>query len=372
LKVLLVSNRAETAGGGEVSLLLLMEGLLASGTVRPVLAVPAGGEVEERAREMGGEVIRLPLPGVRFRPWSLPRVSRRTAGIIGTAAPDMVHINGARAMLLAGRAARRMSLPILWHVRVEGRDPLDRFLACSSTLIVTPSRTVAERFPDRDVRIVPNPVPLKNLDRDAPAVKELREELCGGAEMLLLSVGELSPQKNHHRLIEALAGLGDLPDWRLVIAGRENPDRPGFRASLEQAVEKNGLSHRIRFLGFREDVTELMLASDLLLHTPDTEGFGRVLVEAMAAGLPLVSTPAGGPSELHAATGYGWLAGDFSPESLGRVITAAVGDEETRRECRRRGPELASSRFSVAAHTAAITALYTELVERRDTDADRS
>ncbi len=118
----------------------------------------------------------------------------------------------------------------------------------------------------------------------------------------------------------------------------------------------------MHFLGFREDVEELMLASDLLIHAPDSEGFGRVFIEAMAAGLPLVLTPVGGLTELHRQTGYGWLAEDLTARSLARAIEEALENKDVWQEFSRNGPEIAHSRFSLRAHAISILNIYRGLL----------
>ncbi len=361
MHVLLVSNEAEIVGGGEISLLLLLQGLLDHPDCEPVLAVPAEGEVAVRARTLGARVITLPLPRFRVRPWLLPAARRRAAGIELVEHPDLVHCNGARAMLVAGVAARRLGYPVLWHVRVEGRDVLDRFFRRWCSAVVAPSVTVARRFPPDRVQVVANPVALPAEEPDEAHIAGLRRELAAGRTRLLLAVGELTPRKGHRRIVSALAGLAGA-DWQLVIAGREDPAYPGTGEEIVALARRLGLADRITLLGFREDVDALMRAADLLIHAPDAEGFGRVFIEAMAAGLPLVVTPVGGLAELHRETGYGWLADDLSERALAGAVETALANAAGREWCRRVGPEMAAERYSVAAHTRRIVALYRSLI----------
>ncbi len=360
MRVLLVSNETEIIGGGELSLLLLLGGLNGREDVEPILAVPADGEVAERAGALGIEVVELPLPRMRHQLWRLPAARQAAAGVIRQVAPDLVHCNGSRAMLIAGIAARRFGLPAVWHVRVEGRDFLDRFLWSRCSALISPSRTVARRFPPQRIAVIPNPVSLPERRRDDPAVSALRRDMAQGRAHILLAVGELTPRKNVIRIVESLAGLHG-HDVQLVIAGREDPSDPGYPDRVRAVAERIGAADRVTLLGFRTDVADLMLAADLLVHAPEAEGFGRVFIEAMAAGLPLVCTPVGGLSELHAETGFGWLTEDLSPAALTRTVAQALSDAGDRERFRAAGPQIAAEHFSVPAHARAVMEVYATL-----------
>ena len=370
MRVLLVSNESEIVGGGEISLLLLVGGLCEHPDIEPVLAVPDYGAVARRGETLGVQVVTLPLPRLRHRLWHLPSARRRAAAVIEGAGPDLVHCNGSRAMLIAGGAARRLHLPVVWHVRVEGGDILDRRLGRAGTVIITPSRAVADRFPSDRVRVIPNPVEVPVRRRDDPAIESLRQELAGGREYLLLTAGVLTPRKNVPRTLHALAGLTGL-DFTFIVAGRDDPGRPGSDQAVLEAIRETGLADRVSMLGFREDIPDLMLASDLLIHAPDSEGFGRVYIEAMAAGLPVVCTPVGGLAELHAETGYGWLAADMSSAALGETIATALAESGERERLHREGPQIAAREYSVSAHAGRVAAVY-QALERGLSDPEIS
>lgn len=359
-RVLFVSNRAEVVGGGEVSLLLLLEGLIEAGRVEPVLSVPAPGEVADRAARLGVRCIEFPLPGLRRAPWRWPALRRAARRLLAETDPRLVHVNGTRAMLVLGGLPR--SIPVVWHVRVEGRDVLDPLLVRRASAVIVPSRTVGARFPGAVATVVPNPVRLP-APADPERIRRLRGDLAPQGEMLLLAVGELTPRKNPLGLLEALATLPGGTDWRLLLVGRPDPGHPDLPERIRDLASRLGLSDRVDLLGFREDVPDLMTAADLLVHVPTSEGFGRVFIEAMACGLPLVATPVGGLAELHRETGYGRLTTGSGPREVGAAVAAALADREGRSRARHEGPALVRERYSVAAHTAGVTAVYEQLLE---------
>ena len=113
---------------------------------------------------------------------------------------------------------------------------------------------------------------------------------------VMVAVGNLHTYKGHRDLIEA-CGLASerLPTpWRVLVAGR---DAEGNRALYEQLIVERGLSERITLLGERKDVAQLLFAADLFIHPSHHEGLPNSVIEAMAAGLPVVATAVGGVPE---------------------------------------------------------------------------
>ncbi|MFC1629034.1 glycosyltransferase family 4 protein [Gemmatimonadota bacterium] len=369
LRVLFVSDKTNIVGGGEISLLHLIGGLQLGGGVEPILAVPSSGELSTRAEEQDIPTVILPQPRVKARPWSLPRLWRQGRRLIDEVRPDIIHVNSARSMLVAGIAGHRRGIPVVWHVRVEGQDTFDRWLAARCTLIITPTRVVASRYPTADVRVIPNPVDIPVAGSAGAVIQQLREQYHADDGSLLLTVALLSADKGYIRLLEALSLLDQAISWQLLIAGREAPGADGFREKLEGLIREKGLQERVRLLGFREDVPVLMMASDLLIHVPHTEGFGRVYIEAMAVGLPAVISPAGGLRELHEETGYGWIATDQSAEAIARAIEAALGDPRQLEMFRTQGPLIARERFSIEQHAARVRDVYRDVLGMNDRKA---
>ncbi len=103
-------------------------------------------------------------------------------------------------------------------------------------------------------------------------------------DLLVLSVGELQKRKNHEPMIKAVAALND-PHVKYYICGRGE-----LNEYLHDLVEKLGAEDRIRFLGYRKDIPDVMNAADIYAHPSRREGLGLASLEAMAAGLPLVTS----------------------------------------------------------------------------------
>ena len=117
------------------------------------------------------------------------------------------------------------------------------------------------------------------------------------------------------------------------------------------------------FLGWREDLRELLPGFDLLVHAPRSEGFGRVYAEAMASGLPVLAAPVGGLTEIHRETGWGRLVPSRDPDDLAHAMEHLIDDPGEREAMRAAGPSRARAHFALEAHTDAVVGLYREIVE---------
>lgn len=142
-------------------------------------------------------------------------------------------------------------------------------------------------------------------------------------EFFLLSVGELTPNKNHESVIRAMKELEDLP-IRYVLAGR------GERMEAAKAlVQELGLTDRVQLLGYRNDVPKLYAAADAFVFPSFREGLSVALMEAMSAGLPCIVTPIRGNMDLIENEVQGIYAG-FTPGELVKGIRTIYENPELR------------------------------------------
>jgi len=219
-------------------------------------------------------------------------------------------------------------LPRPWVVLVHhplaletGLDPADaaaladverRLLAAADRVIVTSPHTRRD-LAGYDVADARVGVVLPGTEQ-APLARG-----SGGPDVALLCVASLTPRKGHLVLLEALAGLRDLP-WQLTCVGSPERDPPMARA-IGAAIERHGLGARVRLIG---EQTEAGLrpfydAADLFVLASHHEGYGMVLAEALARGLPIVATTAGAiPDTVPAAAGVLVPPGD--PAALAGAV----------------------------------------------------
>ncbi len=157
--------------------------------------------------------------------------------------------------------------------------------------------------------------------------RHMRQQLGLEGRFLVGHFSRLSTWKGQHILIEALRYCPE--DVVALLVGDALFDEQDYVQQLHEQVSVLGLKERVRFLGFRSDVVSLMVACDLVAHTSIApEPFGRVIVEAMLCGRPVVAAQAGGAVELVETDRTGWLVPPGDPQRLGEVISACHNQPE--------------------------------------------
>jgi glycosyltransferase involved in cell wall biosynthesis len=175
--------------------------------------------------------------------------------------------------------------------------------------------------------------------------------------LVITAIGNLYPYKGHADLINGLAGVADaMPrPWRLLIAGG---DRVCHEAALRALIAKLSLNSDVTLLGHRNDVPEILAASDLLAMPSHQEGLPNAILEAMASGLPIVATRVGGIPELIVDGQNGTLIAPHDISALGRAILELAVDPVRRRDIGARNLARVRASFSLERSVAGFETLY--------------
>jgi len=228
---------------------------------------------------------------------------------------------------------------------------VDRYIAVSEEV----ASQLRRRFgvDERKLRVVHNSIPVDLYLRDASA--DSRHELTGGTgQQVVLTVARLDRQKGHRCLLEAAAAV---PNALFVFAGDG-----AERASLEREARGRGVAERVRFLGHRDDVPNLLASCDLFVLPSLHEGLPLAVLEAMAAGKPVVATGIGGTDEAVVDGETGLLVPPSNPDALAGAIRRVLGDDALGRRLGAAGRARASACFSSAAMVAQVAGVYDELL----------
>ena len=214
------------------------------------------------------------------------------------------------------------------------------------------------RLHGEDCPIIPNGIPVDAFSNAAASRATTRRKL-GLAEgaLVVVSVGRLSPEKNHAMLLNAFSRVaGDVPTLDLLIVG-EGP----LEERLAALANRLGVAERVRFLGNRTDIPEILAASDIFVLASNWEGNPLTVMEAMSAGLPVICTAVGGVPELvtHGVTGCLVPSGDIN--ALAGVMAELAGDPTRRVTLGAAAAREAPQRFNVSRMAAAYAALYEQL-----------
>lgn len=227
-----------------------------------------------------------------------------------------------------------------------------RYLAVSHQI----ARSLHHRFavPEAKIQVIHNGIPLPGLMTEvAPAFRASLGAIQG--QRIVLNLARLDAQKGQRYLLEAAARR---PELLFLIAG-EGPER----AELHRQAHILGLEDRVRFLGFRTDRAQLIAACDLFVLPSLYEGLPLALLEAMAAGKPVVACDIGGVDEVitHEVTGLLVPAADSQAltQAIGRVLSDSALAERLGRAARER----VVTGFTCEAMVQAVTGVYLELLE---------
>ncbi len=299
---------------------------------------------------------------------------RTIRGLIRKHRIDIVHSHLAR-MNTYGFVASRFT-PAKNVMTIHGLSEFSSFLgrtyysACGnfSGKIVAVSQTLADRFVAETmvrkgkVTVIPNGIDIDRFGQPVDREKTLaRFGLPAGAR-LLLAVGNLRAIKGYDFLIESFARIaGDVPSLYVMICGN---DYFGHRPVLDPIIERNGLSNRVIFTDFINDIETLYAVADVYALTSISEGFSLTTVEAMASSAAVVSTDCIGPREIIDDGVDGIIVPGRDPELFGRTVLDLLQDDERRRSLGRAARKKAEDKYAVRDSVAKFERLFLSLVGR--------
>jgi glycosyltransferase involved in cell wall biosynthesis len=397
-------------GGAPLSMIQLAQTLPRS-ELRPVLVFSSDGPVVNHARELGLETRVVPFRDsffygahIPFRPSmalkllvTLRSTTRRFERVMVEERPSIVHLNTS-VLLQPALAAHRLEIPVIWHVReVLGDLAPVRMLQTKlinrlSTRIIANSDASGEPFVEggKLVRIY-NGIDTQLFRPGTPEERSTaRSQLGLPDEALVVGiVGSVQAPKGHFLMLDALEQLRNrFPDVRLLLVAGGVPEgyaeswkgkvkralrRPyGLLEDLLQRARSRGLLDRIHVTGYRLDVHRVLWAMDVLVFpSQKAEGFGRPIVEAMAAGLPVVAVNVGASPELvlHSETGL------LAPPGDSRALADAVGWVLARPDLRdsmgAAGRQRAVAKFSESTYAESVLSVYRTVLAELEPNGTR-
>lgn len=281
--------------------------------------------------------------------------------------PDVVHSFLFFDNMLARLAGVWCPATVVTGVRSVPEEPdrlraaLDRLTVGLSDRVVSNSENGADLAVDRGaapdaVSVVRNGRDVATY-RDATAAAVEAELDIDGDELVVGTVGRVLERKGHFELVTAWADLQRRrPDARLLVVG-DGEDR----AAIEAHAREQGCADSVQFLGTRRDVPQLLAAMDVFAFPSHFEGLPGAVVEAMAAGLPVVATPVDGTAELLEAYRTGLFVRPKAPAELAWALTRLLDDPELREALGTAAQREAEAAFDIDTMVANFEALYREV-----------
>jgi L-malate glycosyltransferase len=351
--------------GGAESLIVELARHAGPGDELTVCALNRGGPALEAARAAGARVTTLAGTGHGARALRLAALAReRRAQVIHGHNPTGGLYAALAGLLVPGAVVVRTEHSLRYPGRHSRFYPALEALANRLTArVICVCEAVRAshlaRYPGQAGRFVT----IRNGVSDAVALDRgaARRALGLGDEPVALTVGSLTPQKAQDVLLGAFARAGTaLPGARLLLAGEGR-----LRAALEERARALGVAGRVRFLGARDDVDELLAAADVFALSSRREGLPVTLLEAMRAGRAAVATRAGGCGEALADGVTGRLAEPGDEAGLADALVALLGDAVARARMGAAARERWAREFTAARMAAETAALYHAALGRR-------
>jgi len=321
------------------------------------LGVPVSLACEASVSGIRKDTLRLQWLG------ALPGIVRQVRTIARHAKPfDVLFLNTQKALVLGALGKPLHRKRIVWYLHdvmsSEHFGPLQRLVVRWLTRyavdhVIANSRASADSLialahcAPEDVPVVHNGIDLDAFSRaDAPDMAALRRQFGLPENVFLAGLfGRLARWKGQHIALEALARV---PDLHLVLVGSAMFGEDDYEKALHEQAARLGVSDRLIFAGFRDDMPAWMKAVDVILHTStEPEPFGRVIVEGMAAGRPVIASAAGGVTEIVNHGRNGWLVQPGNPAALADAIETVRRAPELAQDVASRARDDAAQRFSV-------------------------
>ena len=275
---------------------------------------------------------------------------------------DIIYANTQKALVIGALASFLTHRPLVYHLHdilsLEHFSRTNLAIAVTlanrfASLIIANSQASQTAFIQgggkaKLTEVVYNGFDAKNYAASASEVKKLRQELKIEGKFVVGHFSRLAPWKGQHILIAALSECP--PEVTVILVGDALFGEQDYVRQLHEQVTNLKLENRVKFLGFRRDIPQLMAACDLIAHTSTApEPFGRVIVEAMLCGTPVVAAKAGGVMELVEHGVNGFLVTPGNIEELSEVINTCVTTRETIAKMANHAQAIASQRFDMIA-----------------------
>jgi glycosyltransferase involved in cell wall biosynthesis len=387
VRILYVSHSAHLYGA-ERSLLQLLA-TLDKTKFRPIVVLPKHGPLKEYLERLDMPVEVVPS----MRPWLTRRKGIMSLAYFVAVLPfilisvlaimriiqryqvKLVHSN-TMVVIDGALAAWCLGIPHVWHARAILAEPAPHrfFLGYRAALatvlklsdrVIAISRAVARCFHGIEgaekVRVVYNAVDIQSFARDELKF-DCRRQLGISEDVAFIGqIAHVIAVKGYTDFIRAIPIVHKtMPNARFIGVG--GMPHASYKATIAQLVKDLDLGESLIMTGFREDVSQIVTALDVAVLASNYEPFGRALVEAMAAGKPVIGTRVGGIPEIIEDGVTGFLVPPGSPEELARAIIRILQDPDLAQRMGAVGRERAETRFSPERYVTQVQQVYEELI----------
>jgi glycosyltransferase involved in cell wall biosynthesis len=366
VKIVYIVTRAEPIGGAQVHVRDLACAVLGRGH-QPIVLTSGDGRYTEALRAAGVQTIALRSLGAPINPVKDLRALREIRALLKSLRPDLVSTHSSKAGVVGRLAARSLGIPVIFTAHGWAFTPgIPSRQAAVYTWIerlVAPlaSRVIAVSDFDRELAVERGVVSRERVLTIHNGMPDIASNLRAHPSLSpvrFAMVARFEPQKDHPTLLHALAGL-TTEAWTLDLIG-DGPLQP----QAEELSNRLGLADRVRFWGQRMDVDARLAEAQVALLISNWEGFPRSILEAMRAGLPVVSSAVGGVTESvrDGETGFTVSRGDVA--GLRCRLQQLLTDAGLRTRMGRNGRQRYEDHFTLSRTLEKTLAVYEDIVQR--------
>ncbi len=374
MKILFQSNSSQI-GGGNRSLLSTVYGLKNHG-VKTVVYMPGEGPLADELQRLKIEKRIVPSTKALLSqsPMGIYSFVRFALNVFRDKA-NVIHANDLMCYRPIGMIGRALKKKTVCHFRFSTqRDSVKYFLRPFPDVCIFNSRYMLEEFYENNPCLVDrkfqcyviyNPFDVSMYRSTRCVARELRYKYGWAGHTVIGLVGNYQKVKGHEIFFEMAANLIRCCRKRrfvFAVIGDDIFEGGKRREELQSLARELGISEFVQFLGFRSDVAEIMASLDVLVVPSKYEPFGRVAVEGLLAGVPVVAARVGGLVEILRGNPLGFLVDDLTPQAFaGKTMSALCFKENATRAEIQLGVKTAEERFGAERCLRELLAIYRSL-----------
>ncbi len=376
IKILFFS-RVPKIGGGETSLLAILQGLDKTRGI-PIFAAIEDGPLAQEVKKLGVRVRFCgPVPAglLSIKPKSVFRKIIYVLGalpslwrlfrILKNEKIDIAHANEALEAAFLCLPCLAAGVPLIWTIRnLFTMRPLYRFLYYRSTAVMAVSEAAAVPLaPLEQKRAIGGHQTKVWVIYEGIHVPPPVKPPFGGKPYTAAIIGRLSPDKGQELFLQAAALVSQKMDRvKYLVVGDTHLGDPDYAGFLQRMARDLGLKENLQFTGFALDIWELLAQVDLVVMACPIETFGRVTIEAMAAGRPVIGIRAGGTAEIILPDVTGKLITN-DPEELSRAMLELLNNPQKAADMGLAGRKRVEESFTIQKMVFRITEMYREILK---------
>ncbi|MBN1622153.1 MAG: glycosyltransferase family 4 protein [Endomicrobiales bacterium] len=377
-KILFISNLIKI-GGGERNLLDLVSNLDRD-KFAPVVICPEEGPLTEELNKKGIQVI-ITKFGIAKKVFGfIPVISISTIStfynIIKNEKIDLINSNSYQGVLFTGIPAKLCKIPLVWtmHMWRLGSGIQGILINYFVSKVIAVSNAVKNYF------IANSPVPESKIETVFLGIdtkkytklnkrSDIRNEFAVKDNGPLIAiVGRFQAIKGHIYFFEAAKLIKkEVPEIKFMVVGErifDRKDDKDYPGQIKQIISDFGLENDVIFTGYRTDIPDILSAIDVLVMSSLKETFGLVLLEAMAANIPVVSTRCGGPEDIIEDSASGFLVKNMDPLSISNAVIKVLKNKQLRDEITNNAKNRVEQLFSINTQARKYESIYSSILEK--------